>query len=416
MKKNMAVACFIICVLVLVLHNTNCFAVDNPQATMQLKKFINYKILTAERIGEIRALIDEGANVDATVSNNITMLQCASCNGQLEIARLLLEKGAQVDKPDGNGMTPLQCATRKYSNLEIVKLLLEKEVQVDRTDIMGMTPLFSACGNGNVEMVKVLLSKGAQVNRQGMYGNTPLAYASAAGHLEVVKFLLANGAQVTKYAFSSAKLSNNTQIVELLKEYGAKEIPLGNVETLKIETLDFENPPDAKQLLTSIAKITVPALLQLGYNKASVEDYRTCFSAPTPIVGDKSGLTMMEAVSFFLIKSGHKSVPGDIETLEASGDRYTTTVKHAEGAAPSFYSIGGDGMFKKDASSTGAPGEPNKKRYRSADINYELIYYSGHGETRCEIIERKAAKEAKSRLTIAITKDGVSYLKSRDAK
>ncbi|MDT7542223.1 MAG: hypothetical protein QOE33_2127 [Acidobacteriota bacterium] len=142
----------------------------------------------------VKALLDKGADVNARWRYQQTPLFKAAERGNVEIVKLLLEHGADVNVRDTfYGATPITWAADK-GHTDVVRALLEKGAKgVD--DV-----LFSAVGNGNVELVKVALAKG------GLDADT-----------------LSN-------ALSSANENKNAEIIELLKQAGAKPLVVGNFE------------------------------------------------------------------------------------------------------------------------------------------------------------------------------------------
>jgi len=96
-----------------------------------------------------------------------------------------------------------------------------------------------------LEIVDFLISKGVDVNAKANNGSTPLMYASTMGHLEVVKLLISKGADINvtinfmginSNTLSNAYLTNHTEIVELLRSYGASE-PAGMQELAEMSAL-----------------------------------------------------------------------------------------------------------------------------------------------------------------------------------
>jgi len=92
-----------------------------------------------------KALIDEGANVDARSDKpGITALIDASDRGQVEVVKLLLESGVkEIDAADDYGYTSVACAVSS-GHLSILKFLIEHKADVNKADKKGRTPLTKA--------------------------------------------------------------------------------------------------------------------------------------------------------------------------------------------------------------------------------------------------------------------------------
>lgn len=90
--------------------------------------------------------------------------------------------------------------------------------------------LFSA-EKGHLEHVKKALKMGAYVNIRDSKGKTPLIYATIFGNPDIVMLLILNGAGADfsirdferKTALMYATEKNDTKIIQMLKDYGAKE-------------------------------------------------------------------------------------------------------------------------------------------------------------------------------------------------
>ena len=165
---------------------------------------------------KVKSLIEKGANVNyKTRHDKQTPLMFACENGSFEIVKLLIEKGANINVKDGNyEQTPLFFAwhgktyqeKKTKEQMDIIKFLISKGANVDedlpiyrygKIDVLTNNPLLMyTCAYNDVETSKILLENGANVNNKNSDGSTPL---------------------------SMALRNQNTELVELLKSYGAKE-------------------------------------------------------------------------------------------------------------------------------------------------------------------------------------------------
>jgi ankyrin repeat protein len=181
----------------------------------------------------VKLLLAAKADVNAAKNDGVTPLSVASENGHLETVKLLLAAMADVNlarKTDS--ITPLWMASQD-GHIEVVKLLLAAMADVNlarKTD--GVTPLLIASYNGHAEVVKLLLEAKADVNAAMTNGVAPLYIASMNDQLEIVKLLIANGANINTKAningkgytpLGIAKEKSHTRIINILKEYGAKD-------------------------------------------------------------------------------------------------------------------------------------------------------------------------------------------------
>jgi len=113
----------------------------------------------------------------------------------IDRVRALLEQGVDVNVPQGDGATALHWAAHR-NDLEVADLLIRAGANANATNELGATPLWLACVNGSAAMVERLLEAGANANVALTSGETPLMTASRAGNVNAVRLLLANGADV----------------------------------------------------------------------------------------------------------------------------------------------------------------------------------------------------------------------------
>ncbi len=143
----------------------------------------------------LRALLKQGAKVDAVEGDGTTALHWASYRDDLESAELLILAGAPVDAANDLGATPLWAASQNGSDA-MVRRLLRAGANPNVALIAGETPLMVASRAGNANVVEQLLAARAQANARGARGQTALMWAVAQEHPDVVKVLLAHGADV----------------------------------------------------------------------------------------------------------------------------------------------------------------------------------------------------------------------------
>ena len=170
-------------------------------------------------------------DVNAKDKYGVTAFIDASFKGQKEIVELLILDGADLNARDRQGDTALMSAAIK-GHLAIVEILILNGADVSVKDNSGNTALIesakyareSAC-----EIITRLKDNGAKVNAKNNFGLTAVIYAALGGHAENVACLIAESADVNaksksgETALKFAEVSNHQDIVELLKENGAKE-------------------------------------------------------------------------------------------------------------------------------------------------------------------------------------------------
>ena len=143
----------------------------------------------------LRALLEQGASVNAAAVDGTTALHWASYRDDVDSADLLIRAGARVNAATDLGATPLWLASENGS-AAMVRRLLEAGANPNRALLLGETPVMVASRSGNPDVVEQLLAKGADVNARGARGQTALMWAVAQQHAQVVEVLLTHRADV----------------------------------------------------------------------------------------------------------------------------------------------------------------------------------------------------------------------------
>jgi ankyrin repeat protein len=145
----------------------------------------------------VRALLQQGADVNAAQGDGMTALHWAALEGDLETAKMLLYAGANVKSSTRLGaFTPLLLAS-KNGHAALVGALLEAGADPNEATTNGTTALMLASASGSVEATTALLDRGASIDAtENAMGQTALMFASAYDRTAVVELLAARGANV----------------------------------------------------------------------------------------------------------------------------------------------------------------------------------------------------------------------------
>ena len=145
----------------------------------------------------VRALIDEGADVNEAQGDGMTALHWAARNRDGGLARTLLDAGAQVGAGTRIGQyTALHMAAEAGAG-EVVEVLLGAGADPERAILVGggARPLHFAAGSGDVRTVTALVAAGADIDAtEESWGQTPLIFAASKGRTAAVRALLEAGA------------------------------------------------------------------------------------------------------------------------------------------------------------------------------------------------------------------------------
>lgn len=175
-------------------------------------------LMYAARQGQLeaaKALLDNGATINAVNGDNSTALFLATINAHFDIAKFLVERGADVNIRSMDGAGPLygvvntQWARKSFqpqpspryektTYLELMTLLLDRGVNVnaklvkelwyseynrtlESSTAVGTTAFWKCAEVGDLDGMKLLISRGADPNIASNEGVTPLLMAAGAG-------------------------------------------------------------------------------------------------------------------------------------------------------------------------------------------------------------------------------------------
>jgi ankyrin repeat protein len=157
------------------------------------------ELVEATRLGDTataRALIERGADVNASSADGTSALHWAVHRGDEEMSRLLIRHDARVDDVNRYGLAPLHVAAAEGRS-KLVQLLLEAGASTSLRGRNGETALLMAARKGCADCVQSLLAKKSDVNvRDEAFDLTALALAAWSGSVESVTHLIHAGADV----------------------------------------------------------------------------------------------------------------------------------------------------------------------------------------------------------------------------
>lgn len=151
----------------------------------------------------------------------------AAAAGDLSAVRALLEQGHDVNAAESDGATALHWIVRA-DDVEAADALIRAGATVTVANVLGVRPIYIAAENGNAAMLRRLLDAGADVNTADATGDTVLMAAVRTGNIEATQLLIERGAHVNAAeptvghtALMWAVRTNSPGIVTLLLARGA---------------------------------------------------------------------------------------------------------------------------------------------------------------------------------------------------
>ncbi|MBT4884838.1 MAG: hypothetical protein HON55_01630, partial [Legionellales bacterium] len=199
--------------------------------------------------------------IDAKI-DGLQILNFAIEKGRTDIAKALIENGADVNAKDKDGLTPLNMATY-FSHLDIAEFLIKKGANLNAKDKYGFTPIHLAIVQDNLELVKLFLGRDPNIiNTADNYANiNPLHIAVSFGHIDIAEFLINKDADV------NAKDKSGSTPMHMAIIQVDKKIAKGLIKALiNIEKIDL----DAKDNKGYTPLHTAIERLNLGAAKAFI--------------------------------------------------------------------------------------------------------------------------------------------------
>ena len=166
----------------------------------------------AQRWAQVRALVDQAADVDRPQPDGATALHWAAYWNHGATVELLVQAGANLDAANEYGATPLwaACANRHAGAVE---RLLQAGADPDRRLRAGETPLMRCAHTGDPVAVRALVAAGADLDAtEPEKGQTALMRAVAMGHPDLTRTLLEAGAAIDARTFTVQQLRGTAEL------------------------------------------------------------------------------------------------------------------------------------------------------------------------------------------------------------
>ena len=165
-------------------------------------------------LAAVRALIVNGADVNAAHGDGMTALHWAAERGDSAMAAVLIRAKAKAGATTRIGdYTPLHIAA-KGGKSAIVKALLGAGSDAKARTASGATALHFAAAAGDTISINALLNRGVDANaREHEWQQTPLIFAATNGRADAVRVLMRRGADA----------SLHTRVVNLGEQAAAEQ-------------------------------------------------------------------------------------------------------------------------------------------------------------------------------------------------
>ena len=271
----------------------------------------------------VRALVQQGVDVNVSQADGATALHWASHWNDLETAALLIRAGAHPNAFNELGVAPLSLACTNASAAMVIRLL---EAGADpNAKSARVPPLLTCARTGNMEAVRALIARKADVNaREPLRDQTPLMWAVGQKRADVARVLIDHGAdiharsRITRVVVNRANPTDiYTAVVGAVSQGGSTPLLFaarwGDVDSARLLLASGANVndllPDGTSALTLAAYGNHAALVQLLLDRG----------ANPNVIG--SGYTALHAA---VLRGNHEIV----KALLARGALINSRIRH----------------------------------------------------------------------------------------
>jgi ankyrin repeat protein len=274
-------------------------AEDTPeQARQKAQKRAQDALLAAAKqgdVGQIRAQLQSGADVNARDGGQRTPLLHAVRGAHLPAVRALIEAGAGLDERDPEGRTALMEAARRKEAMPAMDLVAAG-ADVNIADRDGWTALMFAAREGTLAAARAIIRSPKQSSLDAVAKEaSALSLAAERGRDALVRALIEAGAGVRKPEIGgrALQLAAQEEHVEVVRTLMEARAPLG--------FSGWENEPPLHAAAARGQWPVVEALLQAGLD---------------PDQGDRNGQTALMRAS----ANGHDKAVASLLRLGAAPD------------------------------------------------------------------------------------------------
>jgi ankyrin repeat protein len=242
---------------------------DTPEQARQksIKKAQDALIAAAKQgdVGQVRAQLQAGADVNARDGGQRTALLHAVRGGQLAVVRALIEVGADLGVRDPEGRTALMEGARRKEAMSALDLVAAG-ADVNLVDKDGWTALMFAAREGTLAAARAIIRSPRQSSLDALAKEaSALSLAAERGRQALVRALIEAGAGVRKpeiggRALQLAAQEGHVDVVRTLMEARA---PLG--------FSGWENEPALHAAAARGQWLIAEALLEAGVDPDQVD-------------------------------------------------------------------------------------------------------------------------------------------------
>ena len=267
-----------------------------PKPNAKKQAALDEQIIAAAWKNDVRrarALIDQGADVNAKDNTVQSAYLISTSEGYLELLNLTLRHGADVDSKDSfNGTGLIRAADRGHA--DIAGRLIQADIKINHINNLGWTALHEAIilGNGSrryVDTVLVLVAGGADLRLPSQRDQiSPLDHATAKGYNEIAKVL-----ETALDADKPLKQVANRRLLAAAQRGDATAAALAVRAGANLETRDPRGRTPLLLAVTEDRLVVARLLVHLSANPDALDDQH---DTPWLVTGVTGSVDMLEVL------------------------------------------------------------------------------------------------------------------------
>jgi ankyrin repeat protein/beta-lactamase regulating signal transducer with metallopeptidase domain len=326
-KRPSVVAATIVLLLALITVPTALVLTARAEAKATAESnMLLYNAISKGDAEQVRSLISQGADVNTQEELGFTPLHLAALLGNQKIINILIDEGANPNIKIADEITPIYCAivSPVADRMKVTELLIDKGAEFSKIHIASFL--------GDLETVKDLINHGADIDSKDIMDTTPLHFAAAGGQKDIIKFLIDKGSDINAGAaeeftplHTAVCFSGDPEVINLLIAKGA-DVKVKGLLAASLETAAV------KAMISRLPEIDFTEFNSQQFGQIMTDEFTSKHDSESTKLLLSKGAKIDEYTLFMAAEMGIKHI---IESAIAEG--FDLNIKDHDGATALWY-------------------------------------------------------------------------------